>query len=236
MKNIKTSTEFLNESLKLSKQLIIKTKDWERMLVLVLKNNDGDKVAKQITDKNKAISRFVAGLKLSKSPIRFNNDWNEYQGSFSCIGDKALKLGATKEEIKEVFDSNDVPQLFIEKLNKLNDKKFNNRFVGDISKTILDLGFDINYLPYSGYALTQVGKDAMERNGRKWTIGYKTEIDLGDDNKIKLNFDVITDEGDGPSSYAVDFSSDKIFNWMGWERVGKMIFIKNLIRTLKIEN
>lgn len=40
----------------------------------------------------------------------------------------------------------------------------------------------------------------MARNGRKWTIGYKAEINLGN-KTVQLDFDAITDEGGGPTSY-----------------------------------
>jgi hypothetical protein len=30
------------------------------------------------------------------------------------------------------------------------------------------MGLDIIYLPHNGYAITIVGKDAMDRNGRKY--------------------------------------------------------------------
>lgn len=222
---ITTFNKFLssiNESV-----LSISSKDWDRMLALVLKGDDGETASKLIKDKNKAVARFITGLKLSNSPLNYEDSWKSYRGSFSSIGNKAIELGATQEEIKNLFDVTEVPDSYTEKMTKLSGKKLNNRFVGVISNTIIDLGFDIIYLPHNGYAMTSLGKDAMSRNGRKWTIGYKTEIDLGD-SKVKFNFDAITDEGDGPTSYVVDSSSDSIFKSMQYEAFGKNAFISGL--------
>jgi hypothetical protein len=212
----------------------ISTKDWDRMLDLVMKDDDGDTVAKLIKDKNKAIARFIAGLKLNNSPLKYNEDWKSYSGRFSSLGNKALQLGATPEEIQNLYIETGTPSIYIEKINKLNGKKLNDRFVGDISKAILDMGFDINYLPYNGYAMTSEGIDIMRRNGIKWTIGYKTEITL-DDKKIKLNFDAITNEScdPKPTYYVIDQSSDNRFSHLIWKVMGKQEFLTNIKSLLK---
>lgn len=226
MKKIKTCSELLNESSN------IVTKDWNRMLDLVLSGNDGDNVAKSIKDKDKAIARFVAGLKLSNSPLIYSDTLRGYTRDFNSFGDRALQLGATKEEIQKVYDETEVPPEFLEKIKNLNGKKLSNRFVGSISKTILDMGLDINYLPHNGYAITLIGKDAMSRNGRKWTIGYKAVISNGNQN-FNFNVDAITDEGDGPTFYVIDPSSDKIFSSVYYQRLGKNAFISHIKDILK---
>ena len=94
---IKKVSDILNESKSVG------TKDWERMLNLVVTDDSGDSVAKSLKDKDKAISRFVAGLKLSDSPLEYKDSWGEYSGEFSSFGNKALSLGATVEEIKNTI-------------------------------------------------------------------------------------------------------------------------------------
>ena len=79
MGNVKKYNEFLNEAVS---SFQIKNKDWERMLMLVLKDDDGERVANQITDKSKAIVRFVAGLKLGNNPLRFDKEYTDYSGYF----------------------------------------------------------------------------------------------------------------------------------------------------------
>ena len=226
---MKLVKESLNESFALNEA--ISPKDWDRMLDLVLKGDEGETAAKLIGDKNKAISRFVCGLKLANCPPDYNEGWKEYRGSFSALGDKALTLGATPKEIQNIYDSTEVPQNIIEKQTQRAGKKLRNRFVGSISKAVLDAGLDITYLPHNGYAITMEGKDAMSRNGRKWTIGYKAEIDLGD-KKVPLIFDAITDEGDGPTYYVIDHSSDPMFR-AGWGRIGKNEFIAGIRSALE---
>ncbi|MBW3019985.1 hypothetical protein KY334_01705 [Candidatus Woesearchaeota archaeon] len=194
--------------------MTITDKDWTRMIDLDLSGNDGAKTAKIIKNKEKAISRFVAGLKVSNSNLAFCNVLNRYVGSFSDFGNKALELGASQEDIQKVYNTNQLPKKFSDKIQKLSGKKLNNMFVGDLSKKILDAGMDINFIS-SGNAITCEGKEAMQRNGRKWTIGYKTEITKGND-KFLLTFDAITCEGGGPTSYVIaNYESDHIFHTFG---------------------
>jgi hypothetical protein len=225
MKNLQSFEEFINENLLNEGALAVVPKDWDRMLDLVVKGDDGSKAAKLITAKGKAIARFVAGLKLSNSKLDYR--YNQYLGDFGEIGNKAIQLGATQEEIQDLYDATELPSGYIEKINKLEGKKLKNRFVGDISNAILKLGFDINYLPHNGYAMTNDGQAAMSRNGRKWTIGYKSEIDLGD-KKVTFNFDAITDEGGGSTYYVIDYSSDGMFDFARHKAVGKNEFISTL--------
>lgn len=213
----------------------ISTKDWERMLNLSVMGKDGKGVAKTLKNKDKAIARYIAGLKLEGDELDFNSSWNEYSGAFSDFGNKALELGATQEEIKKLFDATTtIPTKITNKLSefKSKDKKLNNRFVGPISKLILDSGFKIRFLPTNGYAITWEGKDAMARNGRKWTIGYKAEIDFGS-KKVQLEFDAITDEGDGPTSYVIANGSDILGNNSGV--MGQRKFLTELKEVIKKE-
>jgi len=212
MKNLLTFDEFVNESYELNeKALVVSNKDWDRMLDLVVKGDtDASKVAKVIKDKNKAVARFVAGLKLSNNPIKYEDSrYSPYGMSwFSDLGNLAIELGASSQEIQDLYDSTEVPGSYVEKMTKLSGKKLNNRFVGDISKAILDAGFDINYLPHNGNAITNEGRYAMQRSGRKWTIGYKAEISKGSE-KMNFFFDAITDEGGGSTYYVIDYASDE---------------------------
>lgn len=210
----------------------IADKDWARMLDLVLAGNSGEGIANTIKDKKKAIARFVAGLKLSGSEFKYNENWKSFTSVFNYFGNRALELGATVEEIKNEYDNAIVPQKYLDKLQTLSSKKLNNRFVGAISKAIIDAGFNITYLNKGGNALTSVGRDAMARNGRKWTIGYKSQIDVNGQ-LYDFNFDAITDEGDGPTSYVVADGSAGIFMRMKtWRAVGVREFITQIIDAL----
>jgi hypothetical protein len=173
-----------------SRSGVIQAKDWDRMMDLILAGKDSGKVAGVIKDKDKAIARYVAGVKLDP------------KSRFRDLYDKAIELGATAAEIEALVASTSIPTEVEERYTLLKSKRLSSRFVSPISREVLKMGFDIEYLPYNGNALTSAGKDAMRRNGRKWTIGYKTEITAAD-KKIGFTFDAITDEGGGTTFYAI---------------------------------
>jgi len=178
----------------------IQTKDWDRMMDLVLTDKDGASVAKSIKDKNKALARYVAGVKLE-----FNGRTIDLSRSeFDSFYDKAIELGATELEIDDMIKNITIPAKILTKFSNLKTKKLSNRFVGVISKAIIKMGFDINFIGDGGNAITRDGKDAMN-NGRKWTIGYKTEIITKTD-KLSFIFDAVTDESVDvkPTYYVVD--------------------------------
>jgi hypothetical protein len=214
-------------------QNIITDKDWDRMLSLYLANKDGATVARAITHKTKAIARFVSGLKLAgetPKPPTYN------MNRFSDFAEKAISLGATQEEIQEVFDNTEIPQKYLDKISTSKNKKMSDRFVGDLAKKITDSGYDIVFLR-SGNALTWEGKEAMERNGRKWTIGYKSEITLSNGKKMPLDFDAITDEGDGPTYYTIHHTSFETFKYGGYKsKMGKREFINFVMEKIVKEN
>lgn len=76
------------------------------------------------------------------------------------------------------------------------------------------------------------GKEAMDRNGRKWTIGYKTEIVSGT-NRMQFVFDAITDEGGGPTYYMLGPSDSAFDRLYGRKPMGKLEFINKLKNILK---
>lgn len=239
MKHINSFEDFLNESYSINEAVIVAPKDWDRMMDLVLKGDtDGEKVAKLIKDKNKAMARFVAGLKLSNAPLNYEDSkWRPYGYSpFAELGKLALDLGATPQEIQTLYNTTEIPNATVDKMTKREGKKLDNRFVGDISKSVLDAGGDISYNPHNGNAITWPGKDAMSRSGRKWTIGYKSDITIGG-KKYKFVFDAITDEGGGPTYYVSSGrDSDSVFNSLDTNNnnaYGKNEFISKLREILK---
>lgn len=195
-------------------------KDWTRMIDLYALGKDGESVARAIKDKNKAINRFVAGMKISGNELS-SSSFGGYYGKFRSFGDRAIELGATQEEIADVFNKTELPSSVTTKLSQYLKKNITqNRCVGSLVKKMIDLGFGVNVLK-NGNALTDEGKDAMYRNGRKWTIGYVFEITLKDDSKVTLAIDAITDEGDGPTSYVYHRrESSRIFDKLGYSTMG----------------
>jgi hypothetical protein len=201
---MKPLKQHISESFSINEAKVPKVtdKDWKRMFDLSVMGKDGASVASKIKDANKAMIRFVAGLKLERQEPEYNRIWNEYQNQFNDFGDRAIELGKSVQEIEEFYNSVELPEKWIQKLHDYSGKKLNDRFVQRISKAVLDAGFNIQYMPHNGYAMTHEGKYAMQESGIKWTIGYKTEITVGE-TKYIFEFDAITDEGDGPTKFVL---------------------------------
>ena len=103
----------------------IGTKDWERMQTLIRQEGSseysGCNVADKITDKDKALARFVAGIKLAGKTL---NDFKQktYPGNagngnysslpFLCFWEKARMLGCTPDEVEDLFNRTEVPEAF----------------------------------------------------------------------------------------------------------------------------
>jgi hypothetical protein len=215
----------------------ITKKDWDRMLDLILTDNEGETVARSIKDPNKAAARFICGLKLMGLDIDYRSTWNDpvYVEEFSCFGNRAIELGGPDfiVHILNEFRKTEIPLHIRERRAKYIGKKMNNGYVSFISKAIIDAGFDINYLGNGGNAITSIGRDAMSRSGLKWTIGYRAEVIVGEE-KHSLIFDAITCEAGGPTSYVLSDSSSNIFgNIRGWYGIGKLAFKAGILDALK---
>lgn len=219
MKNVKLFEEFINEA----KSLTVGDKDWARMLKLVLKDDNGARIARKITNKNKAIARFIAGLQLSKSKIEFDEYLEKYVSptKFIDIGNLAIELGATHDEIMDLYNKTNIPKKYLNDLSKYASSKLDNWVVGKVSDIIISLGYTIEYDGKGGNAITSSGKDAMSRSGRVWTIGYRSLIKK-DGESYKFNFDAITSESsdDNKVKYVIHGSSDMIFSDLQDEVLG----------------
>lgn len=178
------------------------SKDWERMMKLVLTGDDGSKVSNSIKDQEKAAIRYVCGTKLKGRQPEWNDTLNRYSGCFGPLANRSIELGSTRDDIESLFNIVEVPVGILDKVQELSTKELDNRFVGKISMAVLDMGHDIRFIGNGGNAITWEGQDAMDGNGRKWTIGYRSIITIYGV-EYRLDFDAITCEGGGPTQYVV---------------------------------
>lgn len=180
----------------------VELKDWERVIQLISTNKSPESQAKAIKDKNKAIQRYVAFLKIEDASPKYTS-YGSTSGSGSEFGDRALELGATKEEIQDLFDKTELTIELKTKFAPLLVTSGRDNKIPALTTALLKEGYSIKYIK-SGNAITAAGKDAMSRNGRKWTIGRIVEI-TKDNKKFEFKFDEITDEGGGSSKFAIDY-------------------------------
>lgn len=187
---MKSLTQHINESYVNES---INDKDWTRMMDLFVQDKDGAGTARTIKDKNKAINRYVAGLKLAKEELSFSSSGRPSTRNFKEFGETAHRLGATQEEIQKVYDENEIPEKIVTKTQELLGKNLSNWVTGPFNKKLLTAGIDFAQIGKGGNAKTEEGKDVMGRNGLMWTIGYTYKLKVGD-KEYDLEFDVITSE------------------------------------------
>jgi hypothetical protein len=205
---IGTFREWLREcELNEAKIAKVELKDWERVIQLISTGKSPESQANAIKDKNKAMQRFIAYVKVEDiDPMKKLHGVAPYQ-SFICLGDefgnRALELGATKEEIQDLFDKTELTIELKTKFAPLLVTSGRDNKIPAFTTALLKEGYTVKYIK-SGNAITAVGKDAMSRNGRKWTIGRFVEI-TKDNKKFEFKFDEITDEGGGSSKYSLGY-------------------------------
>lgn len=194
-------------------------KDWERMQDLLDRNQDGEGVAAKIKDASKAVARFVAGTILAGRA----KDVLEYKGlywsRFEAFGNKAIQLGAKREDILETLEAATVPENFkdahitkksysgyVGSLDRLMDQMME-KYPVQIERTSINNGY--NYWSYE----TQ---GSYNRNGRVWPLNYMLTFKYGD-REEKHSIIVVTNEGGG--NYGYDFD-----RWrMPWSRIKERI-------------
>ena len=97
--------DFLNES---TKSISVSTKDWERMIDVILKGKSFDGVIKTIKDKNKAAARFIAVQKLKdendSSEKSFEN--SEYSGFYKKSIDLNIYNSSSDNYLKNLVIDN----------------------------------------------------------------------------------------------------------------------------------
>ena len=177
-------------------------KDWERVIQLISTNKSPESQAKAIKDKNKAMQRYVAFLKIEDAQPKYTS-YGSVSGVGSEFGDRALELGATKEEIQDLFDKTELTLELKTKFAPLLVTSGRDNKIPAFTTALLKEGYSIKYIK-SGNAITPAGKEAMRRNGRKWTIGRFVEI-TKNNKTFEYKFDEITDEGGGSSKYSLGY-------------------------------
>ena len=207
----------------------ISDKDWNRMYDLIADRKDGESVARSIRQKDKAIARFVAGLKLKGEEPDYDKDLERYYGHFSAFGNKALELGATVDEIKEVYDSVPAPESLIDQLSQtIDDTSYRVRIPDTFWKALRKANIPVKTAKNNRRA-GPVATYWMEGNGRKWNIPLVITFYPDSPYECSVDLDVITDEGDGSNRYALysekNMKTDlPVYDHVGFEELKKKIF------------
>ena len=180
---------------------MVEEKDWKRMYDLIVDGKDGASVARSIKQKDKAIARYVAGLKLlSLNPDDMYHR-GVFTGFFSDFGNKAIELGADLTDIRYVYDNCPNPEELINKIKGyLNDTDQRARIPDNFFKELRNYKVDVlteelNRLP------TQAAYDATANKKNKEIIPFKITFYVNKPQECYLDLDIIVDLNGGSNSY-----------------------------------
>lgn len=203
-------------------------RDWERMQDLIDRNQNGEGVAAKIKDASKAVARFVAGTILTGGADDTLTRKGVYWSSrFEAFAIRALKLGATKEDIFETLKATTVPENFKETHVT---KKSYSGYVGSLDR-LIDQLMDKYPVKIERKTIECGGshhwswetKYSYSRNGRVWPLNYMLTIE-GVKGTEKHPIIVVTNEGGG--NYGYDFDCYRI----PWNRI--KVRIEDIVKEL----
>jgi nitrogen regulatory protein PII-like uncharacterized protein len=203
---------------KISDAAALTNKDWERMQDLIDQGKDGADVAKKITSKDKAIARFVAGLKLEGKEPQYSSASSVGSVPFKAFGNRALELGATTEEINAVYESAVIPEDWRASHKT---KKSYTGYTASFDKMMDQLadkyGFEWSKKETreAQGAWSPTTREQYSRNGRVWPLNYEVTM-TKDGNTEKIVCILVTNEGGG--MYGYDFKGSRMDNFKAFKQ------------------
>ena len=187
--------QMLNEAKDIHK-LELDPKHVKRMKEYLNKNSNPEVLAGDIKDPIKLVGRWLAAIVL---------DWAEAVEAFGREI-KTRKL-LSDEEIIEYMDKMENEEVDTSDVKRLTDseKRIANSW---ITKSVFKFfnsldGVKTEWIETFKNSKTIAGREAMSRNGRAWTEGFKVKFTKNGKEK-EFVFDIITNEGGGLYGYAVD--------------------------------
>lgn len=187
----------------------VEEKDWNRMFDLIADGKDGASVAKSIKTGEKAIARYVAGLRLlNKSPAEFYSS-GRFTGYFSDFGNRALTLGVTFQEIMGLWEETVVPKGLSEKIQAyIEDSECRVNIPDNFFKEIRHLGIDLK-IEEDERSTTEMAYEYAKTKESKVIIPIRMIFKPYDVAPQIICLDVIADEN-GQSNRYVFFSQENI--------------------------
>ena len=190
----------------------IVNKDWSRMHTMIRQEGAtpwaGENVAAKITNKDKALARFVAGMKLAGCTIEEFAKYLQFGSAktnipFLKFWEKAKELGATPDEVLDLYENFDVPEEYSEGNKKIkmtstfqrwtHDPSTNEFYKGDVEEND-DWGaavikkFDRYRIPVD----VKFDRDSWDDN-RRTRIYIITLFPDDDFSKLKLHMEAYND-------------------------------------------
>lgn len=187
-------------------------KDWERMQDLLDRDQNGEGVASKIKSKDKAVARYIAGMKLLKETAVEPYRENQYYLPYSCFkafGQKALDLGATYEDLLETEAATEIPDDFFANHVTKDDYRGYTGSLRRLLDQLRALGVTIEMKSLNqGYNFwSWVTSEAYARNGRVWPLNYEINVEYRGET-LHHTIIVVTNEGGG--NYGYDFDRSRM--------------------------
>ena len=184
-------------------------KDWSRMQDLWNRGQDGEGVAKKITSVEKAVARYVAGLKIegTKEATKegYNNSKTLPWSSFKAFGRRALELGATFEDLEDSFAAAQKPAG-----EDIKQKKVYSGYTGNLERLLDSLAKQTGW-SWTWKTIENINKCSLKtqqmyiHNGRVWPISKEITFSKTGKEDVKVIATVVTSEGGGNYGYDFDY-------------------------------
>lgn len=208
-------------------------KDWSRMQDLWNRNQDGEGVARKITSVEKAVARYVAGLKIEGEKEATVEGYNGSKtlpwSTFKAFGRRALELGATFEDLEDSFAAAEKPAQ-----GDIKQKKVYLGFTGSLEKLVDNLAGQAGWTwswktVDSVRRISSEAEDMYRRNGRVWPITKEITFSKEGQEDKRIWVTVVTNEGGG--NYGYDYR----FRFYPSFKNFRDVFTKDILNLLKSE-
>jgi len=174
-------------------------KDINKMKEYFNKRSDPNRLANSIKDPSKLVARWIASMMIS---------WEDAASALGYeIGHRKILTKAEIVAYTEKYKDQKVDDSDMNRLDKEVEKIATSWITKSLFKYFETLSqYKIEWKEAFKNAKTQVGQDAMRKNGRAWTEGFIVSVStISSDKTVDIKFDIITNEGGGLYGYSLGY-------------------------------
>lgn len=178
---------------------------------LIDRNKDGKDVADKINNRQKAAARFVCGMKLlglGPGSPEWSRDW----GTFTAFRNRAIELGAEREDIDDTYNAVEIPANFA--ATHVTKKSYNGYF-GTLERCLDKMAevykFEYTLTYNEGQGWSSTTRKSYCNNGRCWPIAKELKI-IKDGQQLGNGVNVVCVTNEGGGIYGWDVNCIRMYS------------------------